>query len=250
MKTLLGRLGCGVLPATGLVAFAVFCSGCLVSHFRDLEAYPKGMGSIHEGRLAVEIRTKLEESVAFRKMEKATFDNSGIERKTKHRLERFVRRALTDSRAFEEVDRSRFRVTVRLRLIDGGSAADGNRFETLMLFLNLATLCVFPSQSSVVDSLDIEYAMDETVLERRTYRYARVQYMSWLAIPFNILITPWTPLLGLNPDGVDPEHALPAMRERIIADARAFRARAAGLERSAEQNPADPKGPGELPVLP
>lgn len=253
MKTPVARLIRSVMgggrpsSAVSVVLCTAFFSGCLVGHFRDLESYPKNLGALQEPPLAAEIRTKFEESVAFRKMETATFDNSGIERKVKARLERFVRRALIDSRALQEADRSRFQVTVRLRLIDGGSAADGSRFETFMLLLNLVTLCVFPSQSSVVDSFDIEYSMDGTVLERRTYRYARVQYMSWLAIPFNILITPWTPLLGLNPDGVDPNHALPAMRERIMADARAFRARAAGLERSVD---VEPKGPGELPVLP
>lgn len=156
--------------------------------------------------IPVQVKTTYKKSTAFSTAHRDIFDNTDIEREAKQNIDKYIRNQIQDSGVFKIQDSDGYKFEITLNLLTESDARLSD-VEAAASCLSFATFLIYPMTRTHEDDFQIRVNHHGKMTSYK-YDFGRITYMSWLMIPYNIFITPFSDNTGVILSEVDFSKAL------------------------------------------
>ena len=196
---------------------------CIVGRLADPQRPVQDRGEYCPLTRAFQLETVYAESRNFT----ATMaDASGREQERRRkgilRLGRYIAGEIRSEFAAPPTPGAALNVTVMMTHIDIWQDDLDSGSRTFRACLSCMTLLVYPSDGETEEKIKVQVRDGDKVIREYEYTFHRLRWMSWLVLPFNILITPFsdTFTLDLHMEDTRFRRELPRLTESVRRDMR------------------------------
>lgn len=171
--------------------------------------------NLREKKIPVQFLVTFDKTPNFEIMHRQMFDNSDMEKKAKKAILDYINEQIDNNKNIQKDNSAKNIIEIKLTLLDDSKDRYDSTESNISACLSFSTLLLFPSFFVIEDNFIIIAKTKTNSSHKFSYDFGRIQYLSWLMIPYNIFITPFSDDGGVTITNIDFNKAFSDFTPRL-----------------------------------